>query len=162
MLPSFAIGQRALFTITPSGNILWDCITLINNLVIEFIKSKGGLCAIAMSHPHYYTTMNRWADIFNCPIYIHKSDKDWVYNKGPHLNLWERETIELFGGIKLFNIDGHFPGSTLLQVPFPTGEGTILCGDTFYISPSKNTCLQCIATQIESRCHCTKFTVSNS
>jgi hypothetical protein len=65
MAPSFAIGQRALLVLTPSGNILWDCIALINEPTIEFIKSKGGLKAIAFSHPHYYTTMNEWAERFN-------------------------------------------------------------------------------------------------
>jgi hypothetical protein len=43
MAPSFAIGQRALLVITPGGNILWDCIALLNEPTIAFIKSKGGL-----------------------------------------------------------------------------------------------------------------------
>lgn len=37
----------------------------------------------------------------------------------------------------LINIGGHFPGSSILHVPFLSKEGTILIGDTFYISPSK-------------------------
>lgn len=82
MVPSFAIGQRALLVLTPAGNILWDCISLLNEPAIEFIKSKGGLKAIAFSHPHYYATMNEWAAIFNCPIYIHQKDEQWIYNKG--------------------------------------------------------------------------------
>jgi hypothetical protein len=28
--PSFAIGQRALLVRSPAGNVLWDCITLID------------------------------------------------------------------------------------------------------------------------------------
>jgi len=58
MAPSFAIGQRALLMLSPSGNILWNCIAFINEPTIEFIKAKGGLKAIAFSHSHYYTTMN--------------------------------------------------------------------------------------------------------
>lgn len=138
MAPSFAIGQRALLVCAPSGNILWDCISLINETTFEFIKSKGGLRAIAISHPHYYTTMNRWADAFNCPIYIHSSDKDWVCNKSLRLKFWNGNDTELWDGIKLINIGGHFPGSSILQVPFLSAGGGILCGDTFYISPSKN------------------------
>jgi glyoxylase-like metal-dependent hydrolase (beta-lactamase superfamily II) len=137
MAPSFAIGQRALLIITPGGNILWDCIALINEPTIEFIKSKGGLKAIAFSHPHYYTTMNEWAEIFNCPIYIHEKDEHWIFNKGEQVSLWSGEEKELLDGIRLINIGGHFPGSSILQVPFLSKEGTILCGDTFYISPSK-------------------------
>jgi hypothetical protein len=137
MAPSFAIGQRALLVITAQGNILWDCIALINEPTIEFIKSKGGLKAIAFSHPHYYTTMNEWAEIFNCPIYIHQKDEQWIFNKGSHVNLWSETKKELWDGIKLINIGGHFPGSSILHIPFLSKDGTILCGDTFYISPSK-------------------------
>jgi hypothetical protein len=38
MTPPFAIGQRALLVVTPAGNILWDCIALINEPAVEFIK----------------------------------------------------------------------------------------------------------------------------
>jgi hypothetical protein len=34
-------------------------------------------------------------------------------------------------------VGGHFPGSAILHIPFLSKGGTILCGDTFYISPSK-------------------------
>jgi hypothetical protein len=137
MAPSFAIGQRALLVLTPAGNILWDCIALINEPTVEFIKSKGGLKAIAFSHPHYYTTMNEWAEIFNCPIYIHQKDEQWIFSKGQHVNLWNETEKELWNGIRLINVGGHFAGSSILHVPFLSKEGTILCGDTFYISPSK-------------------------
>lgn len=137
MAPSFAIGQRALLVITPQGNILWDCIALLNEPTIEFIKSKGGLAAIAFSHPHYYTTMNEWAEIFNCPIYIHQKDEQWIFNKGRQVQLWNNTEKELWDEIRLINIGGHFPGSSILHVPLLSDNSTILCGDTFYISPSK-------------------------
>ena len=137
MAPSFAIGQRALLVLAPSGNILWDCIALINEPTIEFIKSKGGLKAIAFSHPHYYTTMNDWAEIFNCPVYIHQNDEQWIFNKGEKVNLWSGIERELWDSVKIINIGGHFPGSSILLVPFLSNEGAILCGDTFYIAPSK-------------------------
>ena len=137
MAPSFAIGQRALLVLAPSGNILWDCISLLNEPTVEFIKSKGGLKAIAFSHPHYYTTMNEWADIFECPVYIHQSDEQWIMNKTPCVSLWMGTEKELWDGIQLINVGGHFPGSSILHIPFLSPNGTVLCGDTFYISPSK-------------------------
>ena len=137
MAPSFAIGQRALLVITPGGNILWDCIALLSKPTIEFIKSKGGLKAITFSHPHYYTTMNDWAAIFNCPVYIHQKDEAWIFNKGNYISLWSGLEKELWDGIRIINVGGHFPGSCILHVPFLSPAGTILCGDTFYISPSK-------------------------
>lgn len=56
--PKFAIGQRAILIRTPHGNILWDCITLIDGETVEWINSLGGLGAIVISHPHYYTTVS--------------------------------------------------------------------------------------------------------
>jgi hypothetical protein len=117
-----------LLVITPAGNIFWDCIALINEPTVEFIKSKGGLNAIAFSHLHYYTTMNEWAESF---------DEQWIYNKGKHVSLWDGVEKELWQGMKLINVGGHFPGSAILHIPFLSKGETILCGDTFYISPSK-------------------------
>ena len=136
-IPKFAIGQRAFLIITPKGNILWDCISLLNDSTIEFIKSKGGLKAIAISHPHYYSSMNDWAEVFDCPIYIHQSDEEFIFNKGKYVKLWNGEEQELWDQINIKHIGGHFPGSSILSVPFLSKGGTILCGDTFYISPNK-------------------------
>lgn len=135
--PLFAIGQRALLVTAPEGNILWDCIPLLNEPTIEFIKSKGGLKAIAFSHPHFYSTMNRWAAVFDCPIYIHQNDEQWIVNKGSRVNLWSGTEKPLWNGMKLINIGGHFPGSSILYVPSLSEQGAILCGDTFVVSPSK-------------------------
>jgi glyoxylase-like metal-dependent hydrolase (beta-lactamase superfamily II) len=137
MMPAFAIGQRALLVLTPGGNILWDCISLLNEPTIEFIKSKGGLKAIEISHPHYYTTMNEWAAVFNCPVYLHQSDERWIFNKGDHIVPWFDTEKELWDGIKIINVGGHFPGSCILHVPLLSAKGAVLCGDTFYISPDK-------------------------
>lgn len=137
MTPSFAIGQRALLVLASGGNILWDCIPLLDLRAIEFIKSKGGLKAIAFSHPHFYSTMNDWAEIFDCPIFIHRRDEQWIVNKSVRVELWSGTEKELWNDIKLINIGGHFPGSSILHVPFLSREGVVLCGDTFVISPSK-------------------------
>ncbi len=59
-VPEFAIGQRAFILRTPEGNILWDCIANLDDATKTLISSLGGLKAIAISHPHYYTTMQDW------------------------------------------------------------------------------------------------------
>src|SRR4051812_10286687 len=50
--PPFAIGQRALLVQSPSGNVLWDCVSLIDEPTIAKINHLGGIRAIAISHPH--------------------------------------------------------------------------------------------------------------
>jgi hypothetical protein len=135
--PSFAIGQRALFIESESGNILWDCIPLLNEPIIDFIKVCGGLKAIAFSHPHYYSNMNDWAAAFNCPVYIHQQDEQWIMQKGSHISLWSGPEKPLWDGMRLLNTGGYFPGSSILHVPSLSEEGTLFCGDTMVISPSK-------------------------
>lgn len=76
--PKLAIGQRCVLLETPDGNVLWDCITFIDNKTVEFVKSKGGLKAIVISHPHYYTAHLDWARTFDCPVYFAKEDEEWV------------------------------------------------------------------------------------
>lgn len=137
MAPTFAIGQRALLVLSPEGNILWDCIPLLNEPTISIIRALGGLKAIAFSHPHYYSTMNVWAEAFECPIYIHKSDEQWIFNRGRRVRLWEGIEQGLWDGIRIINVGGHFPGSSILHVPFLSPGGAVLCGDTFALSPSK-------------------------
>ena len=102
-LPKFAIGQKAFLILSPNGNILWDCISLLNEATVEFIKSKGGLKAIVISHPHYYSSINDWAETFNCPIYIHQNDEEFIYTKGSRISLWKGAEIELWDGIKIKN-----------------------------------------------------------
>ncbi len=54
--PHFAIGQRALLLLTPHGNVLWDTIAMLDAATITLVRGLGGLKAIGISHPHFYTT----------------------------------------------------------------------------------------------------------
>ncbi len=88
--PHFAIGQRALFLRTPTANILWDCLPLLDEAVVEAIKSLGGISAIAISHPHYYGSMVEWSRAFGgAPIYLHAADRQWVMRPDNAIVFWE-------------------------------------------------------------------------
>src|ERR671931_2128520 len=74
--PHFAIGQRALFLRTPKGNVLWDCLPLLDEAVVEAFQALGGISAIAISHPHYYSSMVEWSRAFDgVPIHLHADDR---------------------------------------------------------------------------------------
>src|SRR5438046_7490784 len=47
--PEFAIGQRALLMQSPAGNLLWDCISLLNDKTIEEVRWCGGMEENALS-----------------------------------------------------------------------------------------------------------------
>ena len=94
--PEFAIGQRALLLRTPQGNILWDCIALFDDATEALLRSLGGIKAIAISHPHYYTCMQDWAHAFECPIHLHAADAEWVMRGDGAIHHWQGETLEIW------------------------------------------------------------------
>ncbi len=129
--PSFAIGERALLLQTPKGNVLWDCISLNDEATIDAIRNLGGIAAIAISHPHYYTTMIDWSLAFNnAPIYLHSSDRDWVARPHENVRFWSGESKRLLDEVVLIHTPGHFDGYQVLHWPAGAdGRGALLCGD---------------------------------
>jgi glyoxylase-like metal-dependent hydrolase (beta-lactamase superfamily II) len=138
MEPKFAIGQRALVVKTPAGNVLWDCIPLLNEEIVEQVRSLGGLAAIAISHPHYYTSMVEWSHAFDAPIYLHAADREWVMRPDPSITFWEGETRELLPGVTLIRCGGHFEGGTVLHwAEGAEGRGVLLSGDILQVVPDR-------------------------
>jgi hypothetical protein len=134
MEPSFAIGQRALLITSPSGNVLWDCIPLVDQALVEMIRGIGGLRAIAISHPHYYTSMVEWGRAFGCPIYLHAADRRWVMRHDASIAFWDGETKEIGPELTLIRGGGHFDGGTVLHWPQGSdGKGAILSGDILQV-----------------------------
>jgi glyoxylase-like metal-dependent hydrolase (beta-lactamase superfamily II) len=133
--PPIAIGQRALIARTSGGNVMWDCITLVDDASVEALRQQGGLQAIAISHPHFYASMTTWSAAFdNCPIYIHAEDAEWVQFRGPGLRLWEGETREILPGVTLINTGGHFKGATALHwSEGANAQGLLLVGDSLTV-----------------------------
>ena len=108
--PDFAISQRALLLRTPQGNILWDCLALIDEATVEIVKALGGLKAIAISHPHYYTRIQDWAQAFGAPVHLHAADREWVMRGDPAIRFWEGERLTLAEGVTLAPARRAFPG----------------------------------------------------
>ena len=49
---------------------------LIDDATISRIKELGGITEIAISHPHYYTSMVEWSRAFgDAPIHIHEAER---------------------------------------------------------------------------------------
>jgi glyoxylase-like metal-dependent hydrolase (beta-lactamase superfamily II) len=137
-VPDFAISQRAILLQTPNGNVLWDCIAFLDDATVSIIKALGGLKAIAISHPHFYTTNGEWSRAFDAPVYLHAADKEWVLN--PHANIrhWEGETHELLPDVTLIRCGGHFPGGTVLHWGKGAGgKGTVLSGDVLAVTTDR-------------------------
>ncbi|PWT79911.1 MAG: MBL fold metallo-hydrolase [Acidobacteria bacterium] len=128
--PEFAIGQRALLLQSPAGNLLWDCVTLLNNRTIAKVNARGGIRAIAISHPHFYSSMIEWAEHFDARIFLHAADREWVMRKSPRIQFWDGTVLSLWDGLALINCGGHFEGGTVLHWPTgANGKGALLTSD---------------------------------
>lgn len=117
--PPFAIGQRAFFIKTPHGNILWDLVALLDDYTKWFIESHGGLAAVVISHPHYYTTHAYWASVFGCPVYVAIEDRVWLSHDIDATDIYEwitSGTRLIVPGVIAIKVGGHFDGSLCLHV----------------------------------------------
>jgi hypothetical protein len=136
--PRFAIGQRGLLVRTPAGNILWDCIALLDDATVDIIRALGGLRAIAISHPHYYTTMVEWARAFDAPVLLHAADREWVMRPDERVEFWDGEARDLGGGATLIRCGGHFAGGTVMHwADGADGRGALLTGDVIQVVPDR-------------------------
>jgi glyoxylase-like metal-dependent hydrolase (beta-lactamase superfamily II) len=134
--PQIAIGQRALFIPQEGGGILWDCTPLITEAAIAHLKAHGGLRAIAISHPHFYSSMVDWSDAFGgIPILIHEANRQYVMRPSPHIRYFTEERIELGQGITVTRAGGHYVGSAALHWPGLDGKGVLMTGDTIMVVP---------------------------
>src|SRR5690606_24660492 len=90
-----------------------------------------------ISHPHFYGNMKQWAEEFDCPVYLHANDKEWIFDPGEYIQIWTGDKKELSKDVDIINIGGHFPGSSILHIKPVSPKGMVLCGDTFYIARSR-------------------------
>jgi hypothetical protein len=134
--PDFAIGQRALLVQSPAGNVLWDCISLIDQATMDLLNGLGGVSAIAISHPHYYTTMVEWSCAFGgVPVYLHEADRKWVQRTDRVLEFWSGRSRVIGDGLTLIQCGGHFAGGTVLHWAHGAGgRGALLTGDILQVT----------------------------
>jgi hypothetical protein len=140
--PRFAIGQRALHVRTSDGSgFLWDCISLVDDATVAAVQSLGRVTGIAISHPHYYSSMVEWSRALGgVPVYLHEADAQWVMRHDPVIRFWGGETLEPAPGITLVRCGGHFAGGTVLHwADGADGAGALLTGDILMVGEDRRT-----------------------
>lgn len=137
-VPAVGIDQRALLVRTPGGNMLWDCIALLDDATEAIIRALGGLKAVALSHPHYYSTMVEWGRRFGVPVLVHAADRAHAPRPDPCLEFWEGEERAVLPGITLHRLGGHFAGGAVaLWEGGAGGHGALLSGDILQVLPDR-------------------------
>jgi hypothetical protein len=129
--PSFGIGQRAHLVQTALGNLMWESISSISDEAVARVRELGGAQAIAISHPHFYSSMVEWSRALGgVPIWLHAADREWVMRPDPAIRFWDGEEAEPVPGLKLLRVGGHFAGlQNLLWPDGADGRGALFCGD---------------------------------
>lgn len=131
--PPFAIGQRALLVQTPSGNVLWDCTALLDDIARARIAELGGIDVICMSHPHFYGAHIDIADAFDARVLLPRADRQWIQRSPSRIELFDDE-VEPVPRLTLARIGGHFDGASVLHWPSGAhGRGVLLTGDTITV-----------------------------
>lgn len=135
--PGIGIGQRALFIAQPGGGVMWDCTPLVTDEAVAKLEDLGGVRAIAISHPHFFTAMNEWsAALGDVPIVLHEALRRHVVHEGPNVTYWSGETHDLGQGVTLVRGGGHFTGSTYLHwAGGASGKGALMTADTIMVVP---------------------------
>ena len=130
--PRVGIGQYAHLVQTPHGNILWDCISLIDDATVKAIENLGGIVAIAVSHPHFHSSIVEWSRAFHdVPVYIHVGNQEWVMRPDRVIVFWEEQSRVLNDDVALIHCGGHFEGSAVLHWrEGAEGRGVLLTADT--------------------------------
>lgn len=135
--PLFGIGQHAYRVEGECGAVMWDCTALCDGGIGK-IDELGGIFAIAISHPHFYSTMVEWAIALDVPIYLHHDDRQWIMRPDPHIVLWDGETHTLCEDLTLIRCGGHFEGGTVLhRAPGIEAPGALFPGDIIQVVPDR-------------------------
>ena len=136
--PRAGIGQQSKLVCTPDGNVLWDPIGYLDDLVVQEVLTHGPVVAIVASHPHMYGVQVEWSRMLSdAPVLVAASDARWVARPDPVIQTWAGER-ELLPGVKLSQPGGHFPGSAVLHwAAGADGAGVLLSGDTIFANPDR-------------------------
>ncbi len=99
------------------------------------IDAEGGLAAIAISHPHYYSAMVEWAHAFALPGLRARGRAE--VGDAPRSRRFASgsgETHELGGGLTLVRCGGHFEGGQVLHW---AERRALLSGDIVQVIPDR-------------------------
>ena len=137
--PSFTIGQRALLVQTPSGNVLYDCVSLLDDTAVSAIKRAGGIDFICFSHPHFYDSNVEYSQTFGgAPIIVPEADREHVMRSDAAIDYWDGHPRELVPGVTLIQCGGHFDGSAVLHwADGADGAGALFVGDSITVVPDR-------------------------
>ena len=133
------MGSARCWFETERGNVLYDCVSVLDDSAVEEIRARGGIAYICFSHPHFYDSMVEFSRAFgNAPIVIPEADREHVMRPDPAIEYWDGSPLELAPGVTLIQCGGHFDGSAVLHwADGAEGRGALLVGDSITVVPDR-------------------------
>lgn len=138
--PKVGIGQQTHLVCTPAGNLLWDPVGYLDEAAVSRVREQGDVMAIAASHPHMFGVQVEWSRVLGgVPVLVSQADVDWVRRPDPAIETWSGR-YELAPGLTLYQVGGHFPGSSIVHwTAGADGKGVLLVSDTIHANPDRAT-----------------------
>ncbi|KAL1959700.1 hypothetical protein VTO42DRAFT_1286 [Malbranchea cinnamomea] len=113
-------GQRC-------GNVLWDCITYVDDNTVRRNNELGGIDAIAISQPHYFSAAVEWSRTFKRPVYYSAEDEEWIMRFGEVV-----KTLDS-GGQNLYPTSSSYRVGGTPLTDYRTPPLSRLCGHTLIL-----------------------------
>jgi hypothetical protein len=138
--PKVGIGQHTHLVRTPDGNLLWDPPGYLDDEAVGRVRDLGDVRAIAASHPHMFGVQVQWSKALGgAPVLVSEADAEWVQRPDPAIKRWSGR-YEVAPGLALYQVGGHFPGSSVVHwAAGAGGKGVLLVSDTIHANPDRTT-----------------------
>jgi hypothetical protein len=135
--PSIGIGHQPMLISTDGGNLLWEPSGYVDEAMLQAVAGRGGVAAVAASHPHLVGAAVVWAREFGAPLWFNTDDRRWITHPDPSIELWQ-DRREILPGLTLVQAGGHFAGSSVAYWPAGAeGRGVIFSGDTIAVTANR-------------------------
>ncbi len=112
--PRFGLDSHGWLLLHPDGNVAFEAAPIYNAAQLAQIASLGGIRFLAASHPHGYGALYQLQDVFRPEaLLIQKDDLEWT--KAFRVTLPYDEYFELYPGLTLHHVGGHYAGQAVLH-----------------------------------------------
>lgn len=123
--PPLGIGPVGYLLVRPGGNVAFEGCDWYDEAALAHIDSLGGVSYVSASHPHAHAALWRVVGRFGgAKVAIQREDLPWVSTLDVPLPFDER--LELFPGLTLLRVGGHFAGQSVLH---DAERGILFAGD---------------------------------